>query len=328
MHQKADNILNGVISDQSFYPVIYAANDEDDWESEEVWRRVNPSLGITVPIENMRYAYEDAKLNLANENYFRQMRLNQWVKQSTRWLNMGKWDACDFQFDMKELEGRDCYGGLDLSTTTDITAFVLIFPPLDEEDKYIILPFFWIPEEAMETRSRRDHVPYSQWVKDGYINATEGEVVHYAFIEKFIDELGKKYNIKNISFDRWNATQLCQNLDDLGFEMLRFGQGFSSMSSPTKELMRLVLEKRIAHGGNPVLRWMADNLAISTDPAGNIKPDKKKAAERIDGIVALIMALSQALLHDSNKSIYDKRGALIIDLNHPRGYYYSGEADT
>jgi phage terminase large subunit-like protein len=315
VHQKAEDILQGRKIDPTFYPVIYSAADTDDWTSEKVWRKVNPSLGITVDIEKLRVACENAKQNPAEENLFRQLRLNQWVKQSVRWMPMDKWDKCAFPVDAEKLRGRTCYGGLDLSSTTDITAFVLVFPPLDESDKYQILPFFWIPEENIDQRVRRDHVPYDVWERQGFLYTTEGNVVHYGFIETFIEELGMKYNIKEIAFDRWGAIQMTQNLEALGFTVIPFGQGFKDMSPPTKELMKLTLEERIAHGGNPVLRWMMDNIYVKTDPAGNIKPDKEKSTERIDGAVALIMALDRALRHDGderNGSIYDERGLLIL----------------
>jgi phage terminase large subunit-like protein len=315
VHQKAEDILQGRKIDPTFYPVIYSAADTDDWTSEKVWRKVNPSLGITVDIEKLRVACENAKQNPAEENLFRQLRLNQWVKQSVRWMPMDKWDKCAFPVDAEKLRGRTCYGGLDLSSTTDITAFVLVFSPLDESDKYQILPFFWIPEENIDQRVRRDHVPYDVWERQGFLYTTEGNVVHYGFIETFIEELGMKYNIKEIAFDRWGAIQMTQNLEALGFTVVPFGQGFKDMSPPTKELMKLTLEERIAHGGHPVLRWMMDNIYVKTDPAGNIKPDKEKSTERIDGAVALIMALDRALRHggdDRNGSIYDERGLLIL----------------
>jgi phage terminase large subunit-like protein len=188
VHQKAEDILQGRKIDPTFYPVIYSAADTDDWTSEKVWRKVNPSLGITVDIEKLRVACENAKQNPAEENLFRQLRLNQWVKQSVRWMPMDKWDKCAFPVDAEELRGRTCYGGLDLSSTTDITAFVLVFPPLDESDKYQILPFFWIPEENIDQRVRRDHVPYDVWERQGFLYTTEGNVVHYGFIETFIEE--------------------------------------------------------------------------------------------------------------------------------------------
>ena len=314
VHQKADDILRGRKIDPTFYPVIYSAPDDADWTSPDIWRATNPSLGITVDIEKLRVACESARQNPAEENLFRQLRLNQWVKQSIRWMPMEKWDACAFPVNPDELCGRICYGGLDLSSTTDITAFVLLFPPVNENDKFIILPYFWMPEDNIELRVRRDHVPYDIWKKQGYLLTTEGNVVHYGFIESFIEELGTKYNIKEIAFDRWGAVQMVQNLEGLGFTVVPFGQGFKDMSPPTKELMKLTLEGKIAHGGHPVLRWMMDNIYIKTDPAGNIKPDKEKSTERIDGAVATIMALDRALRHNGNNgvSVYNERGLLIL----------------
>lgn len=315
VHSKAQDIIEGRKVDPAFYPVIYGAPEEADWTSEKVWRQTNPSLGITVEIEKLRAACENAKQNPAEENLFRQLRLNQWVKQSVRWMPMAKWDACGFPIDPENLRGRTCYGGLDLSSTTDITAFVLVFPPLDDGDKFQILPFFWIPEDNIGLRVRRDHVPYDTWAKQGFIYTTEGNVVHYGFIEEFIDELGTKYNIREIAFDRWGAVQMVQNLEGLGFTVVPFGQGFKDMSPPTKELMRLTLEENLAHGSHPVLRWMVDNIFVRTDPAGNIKPDKEKSTEKIDGAVATIMALDRAIRHlggGDGGSVYSERGLLIL----------------
>ncbi|MDU5282596.1 MAG: terminase TerL endonuclease subunit, partial [Dialister sp.] len=271
-------------------------------------------LGITVGLDKVKAAFLQAKENPAEENLFRQLRLNQWVKQSIRWMPMDKWDACAFDVDEKALEGRICYGGLDLSSTTDITAFVLVFPPRDEDEKYTILPYFWIPEENAEQRVRRDHVPYDIWIKEGVMQTTEGNVIHYGFIEKFIERLGERFNIREIAFDRWGAVQMVQNLENIGFTVVPFGQGFASMSPPTKELMNLVLSKRLAHGGQPVLRWMMDNIFIRTDPAGNIKIDKAKSTEKVDGAVALVMALDRAIRMgcDTSESVYDSRGILFL----------------
>lgn len=293
--------------------MIYGAPDDADWTSESIWRKANPSLDITVDVDKLHAACENAKQNPAEENLFRQLRLNQWVKQSIRWMPMLKWDACNFRVDPEELRGRICYGGLDLSSTTDITAFVLIFPPEGEEDKYQALPYFWIPEENMALRVKRDHVPYDVWEKQGNLFTTEGNVVHYGFIENFIEELGTKYNIREVAFDRWGAVQMVQNLEGLGFTVVPFGQGFKDMSPASKELMRLTLDEKIAHGGHPVLRWMVDNIFVKTDPAGNIKPDKEKSTERIDGAVAMIMALDRAVRHmGSTGSVYNERGLLLL----------------
>ena len=314
VHQKADDILNGRKVDPTFYPVIYSTPDDADWTDEKVWKAANPSLGVTVDIEKLRAACESAKQNPAEENLFRQLRLNQWVKQSVRWMPMEKWDRCAFPVDADALRGRACYGGLDLSYSEDFTAFVLVFPPVGEDDKYQVLPFIWMPSERVKDRVKKTNVSCDVWLNQGFLNVTDGEVIHYAHIERFICRLGEKYNIREIAFDRWGAANVAQNLDNAGLTVVEFGQGFSSMSAPTKELMRLTLERKIAHGGHPVLRWMMDNIFIKTDPAGNIKPDKEKSTEKIDGVVALIMALSRAMVggNPNKPSVYRERGLLIL----------------
>ena len=312
-HQKAKDIIEGRKIDPTFYPVIYGADDNDDWTDPKVWKKANPSLGITVGIDKVKAACESAKQNPAEENTFRQLRLNQWVKQAVRWMPMEKWDSCKSDFKAEDLEGRVCYGGLDLSSTTDITAFVLVFPPTEEDDNFYILPYFWIPEENMQRRVDKDHVPYDLWEQQGFIETTEGNVIHYGFIESFIENLGKKYNIKEIAFDRWGAVQMTQDLDGMGFTVIPFGQGFKDMSPSTKELMNLVLAKRLKHNGHPVLHWMMDNVCVRTDPAGNIKMDKSKSTEKIDGAVATVMALDRAIRNEGTaESVYDTRGLIII----------------
>ena len=314
VHQKALDIIEGRKIDPTFYPVIYGAAEDEDWTSPKVWAKANPSLGITIDIEKVEAACNSAKNNPAEENSFRQLRLNQWVKQESRWLSVRKWDECKVDFDERDLEGRVCYGGLDLSSTTDLTAFVLTFPPTDDDDRYFVLPYFWLPEETITLRSRRDHVPYDVWERRGLLQITEGNVVHYGAIEQFISELGERFNIAEIAFDRWNATQLTQRLEDeFDFTMIQFGQGFSSMSAPTKELEKLVLEKKLAHNGHDILRWNIDNIVIRQDPAGNIKIDKAKSTEKVDGAVALVMSLSRALLDEGSKdSVYNSRGLIVI----------------
>lgn len=313
-HQKAVDVLEGRKIDPTFYPVIYGADETDDWTDPKVWKKANPSLGVTVQMEKVQAAFESARQNPGEENSFRQLRLNQWVKQSVRWMPMEKWDKCAFAVNEEELAGRVCYGGLDLSATTDLTAFVLVFPPEEQTDKYQILPYFWIPEETVDLRVKRDHVPYDVWKKQGFIQTTEGNVVHYGFIETFIERLGEQYNIREIAFDRWGAVQMVQNLEGMGFTVVPFGQGFKDMSPPTKELMKLTLEEKIAHGGHPVLRWNMDNIFIRTDPSGNIKADKEKSTEKIDGAIAMIMALDRAIRcgNDNTASVYDERGILFI----------------
>ena len=313
IHSKAKDIIEGRKIDSTFYPVIYGASEDEDWTSPDVWRKANPSLGITFGIDKVQDACNSAKNSPAEETVFRQLRLNQWQKQTQRWLSLTKWDACKVDFDESDLEGRICYGGLDLSSTTDLTAFVLVFPPLDDDDKYFVLPYFWLPEETIDLRVKRDHVKYDVWARQGFLQTTEGNVVHYGFIEQFICELGERYRIESISYDRWNATQLSQNLEGEGFTMIQFGQGFSSMSAPTKEFEKLVLEKKIAHNGHEILRWNVDNITIRRDPANNIKIDKAKSTEKVDGAVALVQALDRALrFRGQPNSIYDERGLFFV----------------
>jgi len=313
LHTKAVDILEGRRVDPTFYPVVYGLKDDEDWEDEANWYKVNPSLGYTVDIERLRDAYREAKQNPADEVTFKWLRLNMWVSSTTAWIPDAIYMRGNEPIDMDALEGRDCYAGLDLSSTGDITALVLMFPPRDMTEKYIVLPFFWVPEDTIPRRVKANSVPYDVWEKQGYILATEGNVIHYDYIEKFIYDLAEKYHILEIAVDRWNATQMIQNLEGEGFTIVPFGQGFSSMSAPTKEFYRLLMEGQIIHGGHPVLRWMAGNVVIDTDPAGNIKVTKAKSKEKIDGIVAAIMALDRCIRQEGQSgSIYDERGLLMI----------------
>ncbi|HFI0121796.1 TPA: terminase large subunit [Streptococcus suis] len=311
LHTKALDILNGRKKDTSFYPVVYGLSDEDDWNDEANWRRANPSLGHTIGIERVREAYQQALDNPAEENVFKQLRLNMWTSSSVAWIPEHVYAKGNDPIQYESLKGRSCYAGLDLSSTSDITAFVLVFPPRFEEENYIVMPFFWLPEDTLELRCRRDHVLYDVWERHGYIKTTEGNVVHYGFIEKFIEDLSKIYHIKEIAYDRWNATQMVQNLEGMGLTMVPFGQGYKDMSPPSKELYKLMMEGKIQHGGHPVLKWMGQNVVMRQDPAGNIKPDKEKSVEKIDGIVALIMGLDRCIRHQTDEgSVYDERGIL------------------
>jgi phage terminase large subunit-like protein len=217
--------MNGRKNDSTFYPVVYGLQEGDDWNDEANWYKANPSLGHTIAIERVREAYKNALENPAEENVFKQLRLNMWTNSTVVWIPEHIYDKGNSPIDMDSLAGRDCYAGLDLASTSDITAFVLVFPPRSEDEKYIVLPFFWLPEDTLELRCRRDHVLYDVWERQGYIHTTEGNVIHYGFIERFIEELGKKYHIKEIAYDRWNATQMVQNLEDEGFTMVPIRTG-------------------------------------------------------------------------------------------------------
>lgn len=314
LHTKAIDILEGRRVDPTFYPVVYGLKDDEDWEDEANWYKVNPSLGYTVDIERLRDAYREAKQNPADEITFKWLRMNMWVSSTTSWIPDAIFMKGNEPIDMRLLEGRACYAGLDLSSTGDITALVLIFPPSNLDEKYILVPYFWVPEETIPQRVKANSVPYDIWEKQGHLLATEGNVIHYDFIEKFICDLAEKYHILEIAVDRWNATHMIQNLEDAGFTMVPFGQGFASMSTPTKEFYRLLMEGQIVHAGHPVLRWMAGNVVIETDAAENIKVTKAKSKEKIDGIVASIMALDRCLRNQGEPqgSVYDERGLLVF----------------
>lgn len=306
LHTKALDILNGRREDPTFYPVVYGMADDEDWTDEKNWYKVNPSLGYTVEIDRLRDAFREAQQNPADEVTFRWLRLNQWVSSTVAWIPDQIYALGNEAIDMESLKGRECYGGLDLSSSGDITAFVLVFPPYNGKEKYVILPFFWVPQDTIPLRVRRTSVPYDKWQAQGYLMATEGNVIHYGFIEKFIDDLGKIYNIKEIAYDRWGAVEMTQALEGMGFTVVPFGQGFSSMSPPTKRFYELLMEGKMIHGAHPVLRWMAGNVVVDTDPAGNIKVTKRRSPDKVDGIVAAIMALDRCIRHEENTgSVYD-----------------------
>ncbi len=294
--------------------VIYTLEEGDDWQKEESWYKANPSLGITVPIERFREAYQIALENPAEENYFKTYRLNTWGSNETSWLPDNVFMKGNLPIDLSSLRGRSCYAGLDLSSTTDISALVLLFPPESEDDCYYVLPYFWLPEDTIQTRFRHAGVQYPTWKKQGYLYATPGNVVDYAYIRSEINRLGTLYNILEIGADPWNATQLLTELSQDGFTVISIRQNYAMLSPPTKEFYKLMLEGKLIHGGNPVLRWMASNVIVESDSAGNIKPSKKRAKEKIDGIVASIMALDRCIRNQGvqEESVYDSRDLLIL----------------
>ncbi len=317
VHDYACKVRDGVVQDDSFLPVIYGAGTDEDWRDREVWRRVNPGLGVSIKLDYLEQEARRAAETPSYQNTFRRLHLDQWTQQNTRWIDLEVWDACGGPVDPEALRSRVCFAGLDLSTTTDLAAFVLLFPPDGEYTDYRVVPYFWVPEETVAKRSKRDQVPYDAWVRDGLIEATEGNVADYDVIRKRINEVSHLFDLREIAVDRWNASQITSQLTADGFVMVPFGQGFRDMSGPTKELEAVLLSKRLRHAGNPVLRWMADNVSVRTDPAGNLKPDKAKSTGRIDGIVALIMALGRAVLQPEFVSVYDRegRGLYVIGLD-------------
>jgi phage terminase large subunit-like protein len=231
------------------------------------------------------------------------------TSQNERWLDLAAWDDCADAVDVEKLAGCGCYAGLDLASTTDIAALVLVFPHAD--GFFDVLPFFWVPAENMRERMLRDRVPYEAWARQGFIIPTQGNVIDFKAIEKKIKEVEQQFYLHEVAFDRWGAVQITQNLEAEGIKVVPEGQGFATMSGPTKDLLTLVLSKKIRHGGNPVLRWMCDNASIRQDPAGNIKLDKSRSRERIDGLVALVMALDRAM-RDKSSSVFDDPGTSFV----------------
>jgi phage terminase large subunit-like protein len=311
-HEYARQVMDGTIEDDTFFAYIAAADQEDDWQDPAVWAKANPGLGATVKEEYLQNEAKVAANTPAYQNTFRRLHLNQWTQQETRWLSIDAWDKCAQDVNVEALGGRTCYAALDLASTTDIAALALVFPDGETPECYDVLPFFWIPGDNILDRVRRDKVPYDAWVRQGLVIATEGNVIDYLAIMVKLDELARRFDIKEVAYDRWGATKLVQELQDGGLEVIPFGQGFASMSPPTKELLNLVLSGRLRHGGNPVLRWMANNMVVRQDPAGNVKPDKSKSTEKIDGLVALIMAVDRATRNDDSDSVYEERGLLTL----------------
>uniref|UniRef100_A0A6M3J762 Putative terminase n=1 Tax=viral metagenome TaxID=1070528 RepID=A0A6M3J762_9ZZZZ len=349
-HAYTERILEGTVQDESFFGIIYSIDKDDSWEDETVWIKANPNLNISVKADDLRRKAKRAKEIPSEVNTFMRMHMDIWTESVTRWISVDRWDACN-QYPIYETNytGRTCYGGLDLSTNIDISALVLVFPPenyypdkyeplliekgdkrfkdpVKREDNYVnslmevsryegcfdVLCRFFIPGDNIADRVRRDRVNYDVWVRQGLIIATPGNVIDYSFILNQIDKDAQQFDLKEIAFDRWGATKIIQDIQDMGFEkptgsfvterhLIDFGQGFASMSAPTKELEKLILGKRLNHGGNPILKWMASNVVVKIDPAGNVKIDKGQSVERVDGIVALVMAISRAVLHKESE---------------------------
>lgn len=314
-HEYASKIRDGVIDDPEWYVAIYAAGEKDDWQDPQTWVKANPNYGVTVKPEYLESEAKRAAMVPAYQNTFRRLHLNQWTQQSTRWLDIAVWNACGEPIDQHLLRGATCYGGLDLASSSDIAAFVLCFASEPgEPEHYTFLPRFWIPQDNMVQRSLKDRVPYDAWVRDGLMQATPGNVIDFDTIVRDIEALGELYQVKEIAFDRWGAFQVSNQLSGMGFSMIGFGQGFASMSQPTKELLRLTMAHQVSHGNHPILNWMADNVMVTTDSAENMKPDKQKSREKIDGIVASVMALDRAIKGRGVKpaSVYASRGIRVL----------------
>jgi phage terminase large subunit-like protein len=330
----SEKILDGVIENDSWFGFMTGLDvcvpcgaagksiptdgcpDCDSWKDESKWIKANPGLDVIIPRKYLREQVAEASEMPSKENIVKRLNFCIWTESVTKWLSMEKWAACGEAIDLEALKGRTCYGGLDLSSTQDLTAWVKVFPPSVIGGKYSVLCRFFIPKDNMRERVRRDKVPYDVWVKQGFITATPGNIIDYAFVLDTIRKDAEDYDLTELAFDRWGSQKITTDLQEIGFEvegrksLIQFGQGFASMAAPTKELEKMVLAQELTHGGNPVLTWMISNTVVRTDPAGNIKPDKEHSTEKIDGVVALIMGLSRAMLQNSTVSVYEKRGVL------------------
>lgn len=314
LHAYAEKVRDGVLDDPTFLPVLYGAPDDADWLDEAVWHEANPALGDFRSLEEMRTMAYQAKEVPARQNAFRRLYLNQWTESETRWLDPESWALCGVdRIEPEALRGRRCWLGLDLSSTQDLTACVAIFA--DDDGGYTVHPHFWVPKDRLTERARRDRVPYDAWSRDGLVEATEGNAVDYGRIFDYVAGLPAALgvDIAELAFDPWNATGLVQRFMDTGLTCVPIRQGFQSLTAPTKELEKLVVSKKLRHGNHPVLRWCAANVVVEQDPAGNLKPSKRKSTERIDGIVALITGLARAMVQPAEApSVYESRGVLRV----------------
>lgn len=309
LHDYTERVASGDVDDPSFLGVIYGSAKDADWKDPDIWHQANPSLGTTVTTEYLAQEVARASVSPARQNTFRQLHLGQWVNQQERWIDPEAWAACGDPL-RERVQGRPAFLGLDLSSTTDISAAVVLRP--DPDGTYDVEPFFWIPLDGLDERERRDRLPYRQWVTDGHVQATPGNLVDYAWIKARIFELADLYQGRLIvGYDPWNATGLITQLLEAGVQAVPVRQGYATMSSPTKELERLILAKGIRHAGHPVLASHVSSAQCISDPAGNSKVDKSRSTARIDGCVATIMALHLAMLAgsaDSYTSVYESRG--------------------
>ena len=307
----ACKVRDRVIDDPSFLPAVFEASADDDWTSEATWRKANPNLGVSLSLEYLQRECQRAQDIPGYENTFKRLHLNIRTQNDVRWIRIEDWDRGEAAIDEESLAGRPCYGALDLSSKLDVSAWVMVFPPLSGERSWRVLPRFYVPEDGARKRERLDRVPYLTWSTQGFVTLTPGNVIDYEFIKARIAEDARKFDLQEIAYDPWNATQIAIQLQDSGAKVIEFNQGFRSMSEPTKELEKLIVQGNLAHGGNPVLRWMASNVSVETDPAGNVKPSKRKSTERIDGIVALVMAIGRAIAQPPpTQSVYESRGIL------------------
>jgi phage terminase large subunit-like protein len=319
-HQHAMRVAEGIIEDDRLLVVIFSAEKDleknpNAWKDEATIKAANPNYGVSLKPDYIAGELKRAIQQPSYENTFKRLQLNIWTEQDVRWMPMDVWDklAGDTVPTERALRGRRAFGGLDLANTTDLAAFLLLFPPIKRDEVFKILCYFWVPELRATIRKEKNRLPYPEWIKTGLVRATPGDIIDYDIIRRDINKLGDMFDIAEIGYDPWNATQMTTQLEGDGFTMVPVRQGFTSMGAPTKYLMTLALAGDLDHGRNPVLRWMMSNMTVATDAAGLEKPDKSRSSEKIDGIVALINAIARLIATpEKQKSVYEKRGLISV----------------
>lgn len=307
-------VLAGSVEDDTWFAFIAEADEGADWMDPRTWAAANPNLGVSVKVDDLQRKCEQAQKMPAQQNAFRRLHLDQWTQQSDRWIDLPLWDANGTTVDADDLAGRECYGGLDLSSVSDLTAWVLAFPDPDDSERVDVLARFWCPQSRLEESTNRYQAQYLAWAREGWLEVTPGNAVDYGFIKRAILEDASRFALRNLNVDRlFQGYQISMELQDEGLEVFGMGQGFMSMAAPMREFDRRLLAKKINHGGNPVLRWMADNVAVRQDPAGNLKVDKATSQGKVDGIVALVMALDRCMRHEPRRrSVYEDHGLAVV----------------
>lgn len=307
------DILRGIKQDDSYFFIDYTLDEDDDWNDESVWCKPNPNIGKAPYWWWMRQQYREAKNHgLAEEIQFKTKNLNVWTTTSSTFIQDDVWMESGSNFDPDMLIGRNFYGGLDLSSTSDLTAWVLLFPPTESDPVFRILWRFYCPQDRIDRKEKSEGVNYKQWVKDGYVRATPGNTIDYSYIKRDILDDCRKYRLIEASSDPWNAKDLLPFFIDRGLNFFEINQGPANLSAGTKRLEKLVLEKKLDHGNNPVARWMMSNVLLKTDADGNIKIDKAKSADKVDGPAALVFAITSDINDHDTGSVYETRGAIII----------------